>query len=113
VKKQYVEWYAALGWSLPQVKAFATGVGPGNYQGNIGTYYVSLPNEEKMPPDSNNLYLVQSVALGFLGLGTLLWVIFHFARVAWQARAAYPDDWLARVCSPRWFPGWWSTAFTP
>lgn len=91
VRKQYIEWYAAMGWSLPRQKAFATGVGPGNYQLNIGPLYSSLPNEEKMPPDSNNLFLVQAVSLGFLGLGALLWIFGHFGRQAWLAMRR---DWL-------------------
>ncbi len=104
LKKQFIEWYAALGWSQPRrvagsetgerSKNFGTGVGPGNYQLNIGPYYSSLPNEEKMPPDSNNLYLVQAVALGALGLGALLWVVLHFANLAVQARKKFPHDWL-------------------
>lgn len=91
VKKQYIEWYAAQGWSRPGLREFATGVGPGNYQLNIGELYSSLPNEEKMPPDSNNLFLVQGVALGALGLGALLWVFGHFAGMS--ARASR-FDWL-------------------
>jgi hypothetical protein len=104
LKKQYIEWYAALGWSQPRrvagsetgerSKNFGTGVGPGNYQLNIGPYYSSLPNEEKMPPDSNNLYLVQAVALGVLGLGALLWAVLHFASLAIAARKKFPNDWL-------------------
>lgn len=85
VKKQFVEWYAAVGMARPREKAFATGVGPGNYQLNIGPMYASLPNEEKMPPDSNNLYLVQAMTGGFLGLAALLWVLatyLHQARLA-------------------------------
>ena len=104
LKKQFIEWYAGLGWSQPRrvpgsesgerSKNFATGVGPGNYQTNIGSYYDSLPNEEKMPPDSNNLYLVQAMSLGALGLGALLWVALHFAGLANQARKRFPHDWL-------------------
>jgi hypothetical protein len=94
VKKQYIEWYAALGWGAPRLRQFATGVGPGNYQFNIGSYYSFLPNEEKMPPDSNNLYLVQAVSLGVLGLGALLWVLGHFVQEAYLAHRAPPWDWL-------------------
>ncbi len=94
VKKQFVEWGAALGWSVPRERAFATGVGPGNYQLNIGPLYNSLPNEEKMPPDSNNLYLVQGVSVGILGLGALLWVVLHFWASAWRAAKQFSDDWL-------------------
>ncbi len=86
VKKQYLEWYAAAGWAEPRERAFTNGVGPGNYQLNIGTYYSSLPNESKLPPDSNNLYTVQAVSLGLLGLTALLWTIAHFARLANDAR---------------------------
>ena len=100
VKKQFVEWQAALGWSVPRERAFATGVGPGNYQDNIGPYYSELPNEEKMPPDSNNLWLVQAVSIGVLGLGALLWVVLHFWATAWRAAKAFPSDWLgAGVCA--------------
>ncbi len=94
VKKQFIEWQAALGWSVPRERAFATGVGPGNYQLNIGPFYNSLPNEEKMPPDSNNLYLVQGVSIGVLGLGALLWVLAHFWAMAWRAAKQFPADWL-------------------
>ena len=94
VKKQLIEWYAALGWGS-YGNTFATGVGPGNYQFNIGSYYSTLPNEEKMPPDSNNLYLVQSVAVGILGLGTLLWIFGHFAGIARTALKENRNDWLA------------------
>jgi hypothetical protein len=100
VKKQFIEWQAAFGWSTPRERVFATGVGPGNYQLNIGPYYNSLPNEEKMPPDSNNLYLVQAVSIGVLGLGALLWVVFHFWATAWKAAKKFPTDWLgAGVCA--------------
>ncbi len=93
VKKQFIEWQVATRFNLPKERAFATGVGPGNYQLNIGQLYqYGLPNEEKMPPDSNNLYLVQAMSIGILGLGALLWVLWHFALLAW--RAAKSGSWL-------------------
>jgi hypothetical protein len=105
VKKQYIEWFAAARWSVPQgadlggsaqqLHHFETGVGPGNYQGNIGPYYGSLPNEEKMPPDSNNLYLVQAVSIGVLGLAALLWMSTHFAHQAVVARRLNPENWIS------------------
>lgn len=95
VKKQYVEWQVAARWDDSRKPAFANGVGPGNYQNNIGElYYDSLPNEEKMPSDSNNLYLVQAVSLGVLGLGALLWVIGYFWAIAQKAFRENPSDWL-------------------
>jgi hypothetical protein len=96
VKKQYVEWFVASSrLADSRESSFATGVGPGNYQFNIGSYYARLPNEEKMPPDSNNLYLVQAVNIGVLGLGVLLWIVLHFGNIALAARRKFPDDWLA------------------
>lgn len=94
VKKQFIEWQVATRWNVPKERAFATGVGPGNYQLNIGPLYQydSIPNEEKMPPDSNNLYLVQAVSIGVLGLGALLWVLWHFTLLAWRAGRA--GSWL-------------------
>ena len=94
VKKQFIEWQVATRWNVPKERSFATGVGPGNYQLNIGPLYQydTIPNEEKMPPDSNNLYLVQAMSIGILGLGALLWVLWHFARLAW--RGAQSGSWL-------------------
>lgn len=96
VKKQFLEWQVASRWNAPTERAFATGVGPGNYQLNVGTLYQygGLPNnnKEKPPPDSNNLYLVQAVSIGVLGLAALLWVLWHFATLAWGAARA--GSWL-------------------
>jgi len=94
VKKRWIEWQVASRWNVPKERAFATGFGPGNYQLNIGELYQydQIPNEEKMPPDSNNLYLVQAMSIGVLGLGALLWVVVHFQSLAW--RAAKRGSWL-------------------
>lgn len=93
VKKQLVEWQATAGVAAPRLQSFATGVGAGNYQFNIGSFYGRLPNEEKMPPDSNNLYLVQFVAIGALGLAALAWVGSYFFGCAWRSRRE--EGWLA------------------
>jgi hypothetical protein len=96
VKKQFIEWQVAVArLADPREASFATGAGPGNYQFNIGSYYARLPNEKKMPPDSNNLFLVQAINIGLLGLATLLWVIYRFAQIAFLALRKYRDDWLA------------------
>ncbi len=96
VKKQFIEWQVATRFNAPGENVFATGYGPGNYQLNIGPLYGydSIPNEEKMPPDSNNLWLVQAMSLGVLGLGALVWVIAHFWMLAWRAARFNPTDWL-------------------
>jgi hypothetical protein len=94
VKKRWIEWQVATRWNDPKERAFATGYGPGNYQSNIGELYQydGIPSKEKIPPDSNNLYLVQAMSVGVLGLGALLWVLYHFWSIAW--RAAQRGSWL-------------------
>lgn len=96
VKKQFIEWQVATRFNTPRERVFATGYGPGNYQLNIGPLYGydSIPNEEKMPPDSNNLWLVQAMSLGVLGLGALIWVLAHFWMLAWRAARLHTGDWL-------------------
>lgn len=96
VKKQFIEWQVAVArLADPREASFATGAGPGNYQFNIGAYYARLPNEKKMPPDSNNLFLVQAVNIGLLGLAALIWMIYRFAQIAFLALKKHRDDWLA------------------
>lgn len=96
VKKQYIEWYVAARRTADQrMHAFANGVGAGNYQFSIGSYYARLPNEEKMPPDSDNLYLVMADSVGILGLAALFWVLGYFLKRAHEALRLSPGDWLA------------------
>lgn len=95
VKKQYIEWYVAARRTVDRrMHAFATGIGAGNYQFSIGSYYARLPNEEKMPPDSNNLYLVVVNSLGILGLAALFWILGYFFKRAYEAFRLNPNDWL-------------------
>ncbi|MEO6908529.1 MAG: hypothetical protein ABI210_11625, partial [Abditibacteriaceae bacterium] len=95
VKKQYIEWYVAARRTIdPRMHAFATGIGAGNYQFSIGSYYARLPNEEKMPPGSNNLYLVLANDIGILGLASLLWMLGYFFKRAYEAMRMNRDDWL-------------------
>lgn len=95
VKKQYIEWFAAATrLADPRESSFSTGVAPGNYQFSIGTFFNRLSSDEKVKPDSNNLYLVQAINIGVLGLGALLWVVWYFGRLAWTARGRFQDDWL-------------------
>jgi len=95
VKKQYIEWYVAARRTIdPRMHAFATGIGAGNYQFSIGSYYARLPNEEKMPPGSNNLYLVLVNDIGILGLALLFWMLGYFFKRAYEAMRMNRNDWL-------------------
>ncbi len=86
VRKEYIEWQAALnGMSQdapPPRSNFPLGFGAGGYQININAYYGSLPNKEKMPFDSNSLYLVVGMTLGFIGMATLLFMLIHNGALA-------------------------------
>jgi hypothetical protein len=95
VRKQYIEWYVAARRTVDQrMHSFATGIGAGNYQFSIGSYYARLPNEEKMPPDSNNLYLVVADSIGLLGLASLFWMLGYFFKRAYEAMRMNRNDWL-------------------
>ncbi|NLC58214.1 MAG: O-antigen ligase family protein [Armatimonadetes bacterium] len=71
------------------------GVGPGNFQQNIGTAYGQIGQEYPgkarpgadlaaglMEPDTNSLYVVTASSMGLLGLAALLWVLLYFGKVA-------------------------------
>lgn len=81
VKKEYMEWQADLNMLKEN---FLTGVGFGEYQTKIDGYYLYLPIGAKMPPDSNNLFLVLAGTTGILGLTAFLFLLQNFG-----ARAAH------------------------
>jgi hypothetical protein len=82
-RQRYIEWLAALNVVGEQP---ALGVGPGNYQLEIGSYYFgTLPNLKSIQPDSYSLYLVTAATTGLLGLACLVAILLHFAA---QARGA-------------------------
>ncbi|MFA4015170.1 MAG: hypothetical protein RUDDFDWM_000243 [Candidatus Fervidibacterota bacterium] len=88
VRKEYIEWQAALNCmsqdTPPPRSNFLLGVGIGGYQLNINAYYGSFPNKEKMPLDSNSLYLVIGTTLGFIGLAVLIFLILHNGALAFE-----------------------------
>ena len=91
VRKRWIEWLAALNLMADRTadtevgatwENFLLGVGIGNYQKHINTYYHSLPNLRKIEPDTSNLYLVTAASMGFAGLVCLIWYFLHFWRLA-------------------------------
>ena len=88
---RYVQWQAA--WIMMDERP-GLGVGAGNYQQNIGSYYGSLPSPVMVQEhDSQNLYLVLGSSIGFIGMaafaGTLIVLIVR--AVGRAARMA--DGW--------------------
>jgi len=59
---------------------------------NINDYYGSFPNKEKMPLDSNSLYLVIGTTLGFVGLATLIFIMLHNGALALELYKDADDD---------------------
>ncbi len=73
IKQYYAEWVAAIRLLL---KNPLTGCGVGNYQENIGSYYNDLQKNNTSEPNFINGYLVMAASSGFLGLLTLVYMLF-------------------------------------
>jgi hypothetical protein len=99
VRKRWIEWSAALNLMAGRTtdqgaswENFLLGVGVGNYQRHINSYYGSLPNLRKIEPDTSNLYLVTGASMGLAGLACLIWYFAHFwraARTLWDRGQSY------------------------
>lgn len=79
VKKRWIEWQPALNMLGTSP---ALGVGTGGYQLHIGQSYGTLPNFEKIEPDTNCGWLVIAASMGLCGLVALA------ALYCYQYRAA-------------------------
>lgn len=107
IKKQYIEWQAVLNMMEDtRENNFLLGVGTGNYQLNVGRYYGFLPNKEKMPRDSNNLYLVIGGSMGLFGLAAWIWILAHHLKLANALRRQTTDAWqrslATGLCGSLW-----------
>ncbi|MDD3543854.1 MAG: O-antigen ligase family protein [Kiritimatiellae bacterium] len=96
-ERRYPEWQAA--YSLVLTHPW-TGVGPGNYQKQIGRYYAQVPRRTgPAEPDTQNLYLVLAASLGLPGLLAFMAMLAYAAAAALRGAAgAAPEDkrWQAR-----------------
>lgn len=107
LKKQYIEWQSALNMMEDtRENNFLLGVGTGNYQLNVGRYYGFLPNKEKMPRDSNNLYLVIGGSMGLLGLAAWVWILAHHLKLAHALRRQTSDSWQRSLAGGLWGSLW-------
>ena len=89
VSRRYTEWQAATVMALENP---VLGVGAGNYQSNVGTYYGTLPDPTgPTEPDTQNLYLVIASSTGFVGLAAYLGMLTFFGVRATRAIFRGPD----------------------
>jgi len=85
-KQRYIEWLAAL--NVLEERP-VLGVGAGNYQLAIGSYYYgTMPNLDSIEPDSYSAYLVTAASMGLLGLTCLIAVLLHFGVQARRSALA-------------------------
>ena len=82
VKKVYLEPQAVL--NLFERHSLL-GVGIGNYQANIGQYYFSLPNTEKLEEGSTGGYWLILGSMGWLGLCSLVALLLYHRRLINEA----------------------------
>lgn len=78
IKNHYLEMQAAINLMSENT---LLGVGLGNYQNSIGTYFIELPKVNTAEPNQNNTYLIIGSTLGILGLASLLWLFFSAIKL--------------------------------
>ena len=77
IKNRYLEMQASLNMIAENT---LTGVGLGNYQNGIGTYYAELPKVNTAEPNQHNGYLIIASTTGLIGLAALLWLFFSMLK---------------------------------
>jgi hypothetical protein len=105
IKKEFIEWVAGINMARDHMWM---GVGPGQYQLNIGQYYGQDPNPAiRLEKDGNSLYCVYLASLGLIGLIPLLQIILGGWAQSWRAvrRAGSTAD--AAIQSPSEWGRWW------
>jgi hypothetical protein len=94
VKKRWIEWQPAL---MMMGASPALGVGTGGYQLHIGQHYGTLPNFEKIEPDTNCGWLVIGASMGLCGLIALVALYYCCYRIAGSVSQEAPDGLLRAV----------------
>jgi hypothetical protein len=105
IRKQYEEWVAGIYMATEHLWL---GVGPKQYQLNIGQYYGQEPDPTiRLERDSNNLYTVQIASLGLAGLIVLLQIFLDALGQSWRAsRPAVRED--GKRSTESWAE-WWES----
>ncbi len=73
IKNRYLEMQASVNLISEHT---LLGVGAGNFQQHIGTYYNELPKVNTSEPGQHNGYLIVASTIGILGLAVLIWLFF-------------------------------------
>jgi hypothetical protein len=77
IKNRYIEMQASLNMLSENT---LLGVGLGNFQNQIGSFYNELPKINTAEINQHNGYLIVASTMGILGLSALLWLFF----LAWK-----------------------------
>jgi hypothetical protein len=77
IKNRYMEMQASL--NIMADHTFI-GIGLGNFQNFIGTYYKELPKVNTAEPNQNNTYMLIGATTGILGLTAFLWILGFFIK---------------------------------
>ena len=96
VKKRWIEWQPAL---MMMASNTALGVGTGGYQLHIGQHYGTLPNFEKIEPDTNCGWLVIAASMGLCGLVALAALYYSCYRSAVGVSSEATSDLLRALGS--------------
>ncbi len=74
IKNRYIEMLASLNMMAENT---LIGIGAGNFQNHIGSYYFKLPKINTAEPGQNNGYLIIGSTIGFFGLVTVVWLLYE------------------------------------
>ncbi len=113
VKKQYVEWGAALGWSVPRERALRPASGLATISRTSARFIMRCPTRKKCRPIPTIFIWCRRFQLEFWDWARCCgwWLIFGLWRGA-PAENRRPTGW-ARAWWPRCRAGYLSTFFTP
>ncbi len=89
LKNRYLEMQASLNMIAENT---LLGIGLGNYQNNIGSYYNELPKVNTAGPNQHNGYLIIASTAGLLGLSALLWLFFFMLGNARKSFRSSGED---------------------
>lgn len=79
IKNRFLEMQASINMISENT---LLGVGLGNFQNYIGTYYNKLPKVNTAEPNQHNGYLIIASTSGLLGLSALLWLFLSSLKSA-------------------------------